>query len=139
MLSPIRYVDSVHSKPAVTGTEMSRNFRRQSRTLDPYLATWELQKANVFFVTASLVNLNLPTDSARRAFSSKVDDLASVVRDLVARENYALDSRLHDEALMKGIVESEDEYVRVKRLAHRMRRIKEHATINGAWIIDDER
>jgi hypothetical protein len=92
---------------------------------------------DVFFINVGLVNLYLPTDPTRRAFSSKVDQIAGVVRDLMARENYALNSRLHDEVFMKGIVESEDEYVRLKRLAHRTGRIKEQGVINGAWVVPE--
>ena len=114
---------------------MSPHPRRRPKTLDPYLPPEEPLKTNVFFVSANLVNVNLPTEPARRAFRSKVDQLTGVVRDLMARENYALDGRLHDELFMKGIVESEDDYMRVKRLAHRTGRIREHGVINGAWVV----
>jgi len=62
-----------------------------------------------------------------------------VLQDLIARENYALDDRLHDEVFMKGIVESQDDYAR--GLTHRTGRIKEHGVINGAWVVpeDEER
>jgi hypothetical protein len=114
---------------------IARRDLRNQTSLDPYLVSEKPTKADVLFINVGLLNLYLPTDPVRRVFSSKVDDLVGVLRDLMTREDYALDSRLRDEAFMKDIVGSENEYMQVKRLAHRTGRIKEHGVINGAWIV----
>jgi hypothetical protein len=115
---------------------IARHDLQNQTSLDPYLAPEERPKTNVFFVSGNLVNVNLQTNPARRTFSSKVDDFTSAVHELAAREKYALDYRLRDEVFMKGIVESEDEYTRVKKVAHRTGRIREEGHVNGAWVTD---
>jgi len=108
------------------------------RTLDPYLVSEEPTKKNtVTFVNVNLVNVNLSTEPARVTFDFKVKELVKAVRDLMARDKHALDGRLYDMLVMRGIVVSEDEYMRVKRIAHRMGRIVEDRHINGAWIALD--
>jgi hypothetical protein len=50
----------------------------------------------------------------------------------------ATHTALHDEVFMKGLVESEDEYMRVKILAHCTGRIREQGLVNGAWFVPED-
>jgi hypothetical protein len=122
---------------------IARRDLQNQTSLDSY-SEESTKNGDVILVKVNSVNLNvvkmsLPAEPARHIFAFKVEELVKAVRDLMARDNYARDGRLYDTLVMRGIVASGDEYMRLKKIAHHMGLIKEQGIINGAWVANWDR
>lgn len=105
------------------------------RRLDVYPVTKQPTKRNdVIPVRVTIVNVNLSTEPTHHMLDCKVEVLVGVIRYSQNREGYALQGRVRDTLFMMGVIRDDDEFERLLRITHSTGRIREHGTINGAWV-----